>query len=93
MKLSLQQDKVDAMKTRMDELLKERDTFIHFGQGLEHAGVRQQRYLTSDMLHMQHWFAESFGLVAISQPDYHPTISRTMPTGCSSLCPNDGVIG
>ena len=66
MELSLQQDKVDDMKTRMNELLKERDTFINFGQSLEHVGVRQQRRKLShfrDATDAALWFAESIGLV------------------------------
>ena len=65
MELSLQQDKVDDMKTRMNELLKERDTFINFGQSLEHVDVRQQRRKLShfrDATDAALWFAESFGL-------------------------------
>ena len=47
-------------------MLKERDTFISFGQSLEHVGVRQQQRKLShfrDATDAAFWFAKSFGLV------------------------------
>lgn len=54
------------MKAKMNELLKERDSFINFGQVVEHVGVRQQRRKIShfkDATEAALWFAESFGLI------------------------------
>ena len=64
--LSIQQEEINSMRSKMNELLKERDSFINFGQVVEHVGVRQQRRKIShfkDATEAALWFAESFGLI------------------------------
>ena len=64
--LSIQQEEINSMRSKMNELLKERDSFINFGQVVEHVGVRQQCRKIShfkDATEAALWFAESFGLI------------------------------
>ena len=41
--LSIPHEEINSMKSKMNELLKDRDSFINFGQVVEHVGVGQQR--------------------------------------------------
>ena len=95
--LSLQQDKIDAMTVRMNELLRERDTFINFGQVVEHVGVRQQRRKLShfrDATDAALWFAESFGLIpeSITVRTVHSSDQVTIPLTQESAQANSASI-
>ena len=64
--LSFQRDEIASMKTQLDQLLLERDSFVNVGKVVEHVSVRQQRRkLTQfrDSTEAALWFAESFGLI------------------------------
>ena len=64
--LSFQQDEIVSMKTQLNQLLLERDSFVNTGKALEHVSVRQQqRKLTDfrDSAEAALRFAESFGLI------------------------------
>ena len=64
--LSFQQDKIQAMKSRLNQLLTERDSYFNSGKVVEHVGVRHQRRKLAhfrDSTETALWFAESFGLI------------------------------
>ena len=64
--LSFQQNEIQAMKSRLNQLLTERDSYFNSGKVVEHVGVRQQRRKLAhfrDSAETALWFAESFGLI------------------------------
>ena len=84
--LSIQREEICEMKEKMNVLLKERDTFINFGQVVEHVGLRQQRRKLSHFRNASEaalWFAESFGLITegIIVHTVHSHDQITVPLG------------
>ena len=74
------------MKTQLNQLLLERDSFVNVGKVVEHVSVRQQRRkLTQfcDSTEAALWFAESFGLIpeALTVRTVHSEDQITIPLG------------
>ena len=74
------------MKAKMNDLLKERDSFINFWQVVEYVGMRQQKRKLShfwDATDPALRFAESFGLIpqSVTVHTLHSQDQITIPLG------------